>query len=123
MGEKIVITSIGIISALGQGADENVQSLKNTRPGLRHLQHLATIHAPDFLMGEVSLSNDQVAAMLNLPLGKNGFTRTCMLAMLAMREALAGIDIALLRDEPFAFINANTVGGMCSVEDMYFDFI
>jgi 3-oxoacyl-[acyl-carrier-protein] synthase-1 len=32
-------------------------------------------------------------------------------------------DKQQLQDEGFAFINANTVGGMCSVEDMYLDFL
>ena len=33
------------------------------------------------------------------------------------------MDIQLLRDEPFAFINANTVGGMSTIENVYNDFL
>jgi 3-oxoacyl-[acyl-carrier-protein] synthase-1 len=40
-----------------------------------------------------------------------------------MRELLKNVDKKLLKDNTFAFINANTVGGMCSVENMYMEFI
>lgn len=123
MAEPIVVTSIGIVSALGSGSAANIDALANARSGLRKLQHLQTIHAGEFVMGEVALSNDALSTALQLPTGLNGYTRTTLLALLAAREALEGIDLQLLRDEPFAFINANTVGGMCSVEDMYLDFI
>lgn len=123
MAEKIVFTSIGILSALGHGVDANLQALKNARSGLRHLAHLQTAHAPDFVMGEVDSNNDQLSAALGLPTGDNGYTRTTLLAITAVRELLSTVDMDLLCKEPFAFINANTVGGMCSVEDMYPDFL
>lgn len=119
MAERIVVTSLGILSALGNGIAANLQALQQQRPGLRYPQLLQTIHAGEFLLGEVPYSNDELSAMLGLPAGNNGYTRTTLLAMAAMQEVLKGIDKKELQDEGFAFINANTVGGMCSVEDMY----
>lgn len=123
MAERIVVTSLGILSALGNGIAANLQALQQQRPGLRYPQLLRTIHAGEFLLGEVPYSNDELSAMLGLPAGNNGYTRTTLLAMVAMQEVLKGIDKKELQDEGFAFINANTVGGMCSVEDMYEDFL
>ncbi len=123
MAERIVVTSLGILSALGNGVAANLQALQQQQPGLRYPQLLQTIHAREFLLGEVRYSNDELSAMLGLPTGNNGYTRTTLLAMVAMQEVLKGIDKKELQDEGFAFINANTVGGMCSVEDMYEDFL
>lgn len=123
MAERIVITSVGILSALGHGLDANLQALKASRSGLRYPQLLQTVHAAEFVLGETAMSNDELAALLGLPAGDNGYTRTTLLAMAAMQELINDVGIDLLRNEPLALINANTVGGMCSVEHMYLDFI
>ncbi|MBS1588237.1 MAG: beta-ketoacyl-[acyl-carrier-protein] synthase family protein [Bacteroidetes bacterium] len=123
MADHIVVTALGILSALGQGLPDHAQALQNNIHGLDHPQFLKTIHAPEFIMGEVKKSNDELATALHLPVGDNGYTRTTLLALTAMQQLLDQIETSLLQKETFAFINANTVGGMCSVEDMYFDFI
>lgn len=123
MADRIVITSIGILSALGLGKDAHLQALTTGNAGLQHPQYLKTVHAPEFIIGEVKMSDDELAASLNLPTGINGYTRTTLLALVAMRELLKDVDKSLLKDDSFAFVNANTVGGMCSVENMYLDFI
>lgn len=123
MPDRIVVTSIGIISALGLGRNEHLDALTTSRHGLQHPQYLNTAHAPEFIMGEVKMSDDELATSLGLPTGDNGYTRTTLLALMAMRDLLSATDRALFDKGPFAFINANTVGGMCSVENMYMDFI
>lgn len=123
MAERVVITAQGIITALGRGIDANLHALKESRSGLGYARHLQTIHASDFMLGEVDMSNDDLAGLLGLPRGDNGCTRTTLLALTAMQELLQQIPQAILQEQPFAFINANTVGGMCSVENMYGDFL
>lgn len=123
MAGRIVITATGIISALGLGIDAHKNALLHKKAGLNHPVHLSTKHAQDFLVGEVHLSNDTLAESLGLQTGDNGYTRTTLLALAAMQDLIAQIDSDLLTDNNFALINANTVGGMCSVEDMYLDFI
>ena len=123
MADRIVITSVGILSALGLGKDAHLHALTSGRTGLQHPQYLKTVHAPEFVMGEVKMSDDELATSLNLPVGDNGYTRTTLLALTAMRELLQDVNSEMFADNSFAFINANTVGGMCSVENMYFDFI
>ncbi len=122
MRDNIVITSAGIVSALGIGYKSNAEALKNGLSGLRQPQFLNTLHQ-DLLIGEVCLSNEDLADKLSISSTTVSYTRTGLLAMLAIEELLASLDIAALRKEKLAFINANTVGGMCSVEDMYLHFI
>ena len=122
MAERIVVSAMGIISALGTGVTANKDSLRKTRSGLRYPQLLQTAYAREYLMGEVELSNDDLSEMLGLPMGDNGYTRTTLLALVAMKELTNGLDRELL-EKDLAFINANTVGGMCSVENMYMEFI
>jgi len=123
MTERIVVTSAGILSALGNGLEANLDALGNARSGLRHPRILQTLHADEFVMGEVAMDNDALSALLGLPPGDNGYTRTTLLAMAALSELIGDAGIDLLRSAPLALINANTVGGMCSVEHMYLDFI
>lgn len=123
MAGRIVITGTGIISALGYGRNEQLQALRSKKAGLQHPVHLQTKHSNDFVLGEVNLSNDQLAEMLGLPTGDNGYTRTTLLALAAIKDLINTTGKAIFENTSFALINANTVGGMCSVEDMYPDFI
>lgn len=122
MAEKIVVSSVGLVTALGSGIEANMQAMRQLRSGLHHPVHLQTIHAGEFLMGEVAYSNQQMAELLQLPADHN-YSRTALLALLAMRELMSSVNAALLREEPLALINAGTVGGMCTVEDLYTEFI
>ena len=121
MAERVVVTGIGIISALGIGEKSHIASLRNPNGGVHIAEHLSSKLVPDFVLGEIDMSNDQLAQFVGLPAGDNGYTRTSLLSLAAMRDLLGNSDISILRNEPFAFINANTVGGMSKIEDIYMD--
>lgn len=121
MAEKVVITGIGIISALGTGYKAQVSALRSGSSGVKAVSILRSIHSSEFVLGEISMTNDELSAFIGLPLGDNGYTRTALLSLAAMKDLLNTVDINLLRSEPFAFINANTVGGMSKMEDIYMD--
>ena len=123
MAERVVITGVGIISALGTGKDAHISAFRTSRSGVTNVTHLKSIHAHEFVLGEIKMSNDELSEMLGLPPGDNGYTRTTLLCLAAMNDLLQTTDITLLRNEPFAFINANTVGGMSKMEDIYIDVI
>ena len=123
MAERIVVTAVGIVSALGTGIDAQLRAMRNGRSGVGKVTHLQSVYATDFVLGEVRMSNDDLAASLGLPTGDNGYTRTTLLSLLAMKDLLDSTDISLLKQEPFAFISANTVGGMCKMEDIYMDVV
>lgn len=121
MAERVVVTGIGIISALGTGIDDHVTALRQQRTGVHPISLLRTIHSNEFVLGEIKMSNDELSAYIGLPIGDNGYTRTALLSLAAMKDLLKETDIELLRSEAFAFINANTVGGMSKMEDIYAD--
>jgi 3-oxoacyl-[acyl-carrier-protein] synthase-1 len=123
MAGRIVVSAIGIVSALGKGKAANLQQLLDRQSGLRNPLLLQTAYAKEYLMGEVHLGNDELSELVGLPAGDNGYTRTALLAMVAMQELIEQTGKEILLQEPLAFINANTVGGMCAVENMYLEFV
>lgn len=121
--DRIVITATGIVTALGTGYHDHVPALRNRISGLRFPQILDTVHAPEFLIGEVRHTNQDLKGNLNIDPEAEGYTRTTLLAMTAMQDLLQQVESGVLNAEPLAFINANTVGGMCEVENLYRQFI
>lgn len=124
MEDRIVVTSVGIVSALGKGVAANREALRSGRSGLGYARHLRSIHTSSYLLGEAGHSNEELAAGLQLPANDGtAYTRTTLLALTALDELLSTVPRHLLADHSFAFVNANTVGGMCAVEDLYPQFI
>lgn len=121
--DRIVISASGIISALGCDRATQLAALRAGRSGLDYPKLLQTVHAHEFLLGEVRKSNEALKQAAGIDPAQEGFTRTTLLALSAMQELLQTIDPELLKAEPLAFINANTVGGMCEVEHLYPQFI
>ena len=111
-----------MISAIGNNVEENFRSLRAQQSGLGYTRYISTIHQNVLPVGEVKLSTGELAELAGKP-GSPEFTRTTLLGLVAMREALQSADIADPREMPAAFINASTVGGMCDTEKVYFDIL
>lgn len=122
MAERVLITGMGMVSAIGNNVEENFRSLRAQRSGLGYAQYVDTIHAGKLPVGEVKCSSEELAEMAGLT-DATGFTRTTLLGLVAMQEALFSAGIKDPRDTPAAFINASTVGGMCDTEKIYFDIL
>jgi len=119
MAERVVVTGIGIISALGIGKDAHIAALRNSTGGVCSINQLRSVHSHEFMLGEINRSNDDLSELIGLPAGDNGYTRTALLSLAGMKDLLGNIGLPLLKKEPFAFVNANTVGGMSKMEDIY----
>ncbi|UYQ91825.1 beta-ketoacyl-[acyl-carrier-protein] synthase family protein [Chitinophaga horti] len=122
MAERVFITGMGLITAIGDNVMENLRSLRLQQSALGPTRHIDTIHKDILPVAEVRHSTEQLAVMAGAP-GVQGYTRTTLLGLIAMKEALqsAGLTEA---DLPAAgFVNASTVGGMCDTEKVYFDII
>jgi 3-oxoacyl-[acyl-carrier-protein] synthase-1 len=131
---QILITGTGIVSALGNNVGETLQSLRENRSGIAPLHYLKTAHT-EFPVGEVKMTNEEMMRLLNIP--ENApTTRTALMGMLAVREALChcGLDpqspeekgipaFAGMTGKKIAFINGTTVGGMDKSEQFYLDFL
>jgi 3-oxoacyl-[acyl-carrier-protein] synthase-1 len=122
MAERVFITGIGMITAIGDNVAGNLQHLRSLRSGLGYSRHLDTIYKDVLPVGEVKHPTGSLFELAGIP-EKNGFTRTTLLGLTAMREALQHAGISDMTAVPTGFINASTVGGMCDTENVYFDII
>ncbi len=114
MAVKVLVTGLGIISALGVGVEETLRSLKEGASGIGRVNHLSTEHE-EFPVGEVVLSNSDMSRMLGAGYPTNGL-RTVLLGSIAAREAVASARLTASDLRGAAFINGTTVGGMDKTE-------
>ncbi len=113
---------MGVISAIGNSVAENHQSLKNASCGVSKAFDLfPTKYAGLLPFGQVQISTEDLQKQLQVT--DKGVTRTTLLALHALNEAIADCGIATEEIQSFdtALIGANTVGGMCLTDELYND--
>lgn len=120
MDKNIVITGEGIISAIGNDKAAVLQSLLDGRSGIVEMKHLHSSHH-ELPVGEVQLSNDEMKAMLALPIEEQT-SRTSLMGMLAVRQALAEAQFpeTAPKNRRVVLISGTTVGGM-DITEQYYD--
>ena len=120
MDKNIVITGEGIISAIGNDKAAVLQSLLDGRSGIVEMKHLHSSHH-ELPVGEVQLSNDEMKAMLALPIEEQT-SRTSLMGMLAVRQALAEAQLpeTAPKNRHVVLISGTTVGGM-DITEQYYD--
>jgi len=121
MKKDIFITGAGIISALGLGKEKTLQALQNGTSGIGSMQHLQTIHN-QFPVGEVTYSDEELREILKISKDRVT-TRTTLLGMVALQEALEQAQLQNRDNLRVAFISGTTVGGMEKSEQYYLDFL
>ena len=115
MRPKVVITGMGVVSALGVGVKANGIALMQGISGISEARYLPTEHR-EFPVGEVQLSNEELCGMLELPDGRL-YSRTHLFGAAALREALSMAN--LLEHKGLALISGTTVGGMDVTESLF----
>ena len=121
MIEPIYITGTGVVSAIGIGKAATLEALLNNRSGVGQLKYLKTEHK-EFPVGEVKLTDAEMRERLGIA-PDAVTTRTALMGMLALGEAL---DEARLTPEMLpkvGFISGTTVGGMDMSEQYYLDYL
>ncbi len=118
----IVITGAGIVSAIGVGKEETLRSLQEERSGIRPLRYLKTEHH-EFPVGEVQLTNDEMCVLLGIDPTKQPTTRTALMGMVALKEALEQASLTPDQYPQIPLISGTTVGGMDKSEQYYLDFL
>jgi 3-oxoacyl-[acyl-carrier-protein] synthase-1 len=119
MADRVFITGIGIISAIGKNTGETFASLRAGRHGIGKLSLLDTVHREELPCGEIKLSNEQLGALAGVSdLEMN--PRTALLGMIAAEEAVRNASIDP-QDKNYrtGVISASTVGGMDKTEINY----
>lgn len=121
MAEPILMTGAGIVCAIGLNKSEVLDSLCSERTGIGPIRYLKTVHQ-EFPVGEVKLSNEEMSDLLDIPCGVPT-TRTSLMGMLALDEALKESALAGVELNDAVFISGTTVGGMDKSEQFYQDFL
>lgn len=118
----IVITGAGIVSAIGIGKEQTLHSLQQQQSGIRPLHYLKTDHH-EFPVGEVQLSNDEMCSILGIDPASHPTTRTALMGMIALKEALEEARLTPDQYPQIPLISGTTVGGMDKSELYYLDFL
>ena len=108
---KIFVTGIGIVTAIGLDAEENLNSLESLTTGL------SRSNSCDLMLGEVKLSNEELIEQFQLP--AEDYSRTSLLGLLAAKEAWVNNKID--KSIRTGIISSTSVGGMDRTEKYYFD--
>jgi 3-oxoacyl-(acyl-carrier-protein) synthase len=119
---RIIITGMGLISAIGDSVIENRDSLKNERSGIGHIQFYKTAYAGKLPTAEVRHTTEELNKKL-FRIPDPTISRTSLLALYAATEAIgdSGLTAEEISSTETALVGASTVGGMCLTDELYHD--
>ncbi len=121
---RVVVTGMGIITAIGNDVSQNYDALTGRRHGVGPITILETVHRADIPAAEIKMTNEQLAARCGLP-DPELQTRSTLLGLIAAREAY---EMGIGRyggADPSAtvLISSTTVGGMDQTENHFMDYL
>ena len=117
MSQRVYITGLGMISAIGNNVPESFLSLSQSKTGIGKINHLTTRYKDEFLAGEIKLSNE---ALVDLVKDNNpALNRNSYIAMLAAKEAVINSGIDTNDGLRTGVISSTTVAGMSKTELYY----
>ncbi|MDD5570086.1 MAG: beta-ketoacyl-[acyl-carrier-protein] synthase family protein [Bacteroidales bacterium] len=122
MSDRVFVTGIGIISAIGNSSDEVLNSINLKKSGIKLSSYLDTVYKNEIPFGEVKFSNKELSEKLKINSGQI-ITRTALLGMLAAKEAINHAQIKNISEARTGLISATSVGGMDRSEIFYEEFI
>lgn len=120
MNDRICVTGVGIISAIGSNRFETLESLLKQKSGISRMRHLQSIHK-DIPVGGVRMSDKELKTACGIE-QDYVIARTTLLGILAAREACAHAKLLGANYKKLGFISGTTVGGMEKSEKYYLDF-
>lgn len=123
MTDRVVVTGIGIISAIGKNTDESLQHFRSATSGIGAITQIDTIHKTNLPVAEVKYSNRELLSLLNIANKKCNYTRTSLLGMYAAKQALESAEIHSVKEKKTGLVSANSVGGMDKSEVFYATFL
>ncbi|HEY9113502.1 MAG TPA: beta-ketoacyl synthase N-terminal-like domain-containing protein, partial [Bacteroidales bacterium] len=122
MKPRIVVSGIGIVSAIGMNAEETYNSLLEKKTGISKISILETIHRDEFVLGEIKFTNEELIKLAGLNTSEP-WTRTALLGIIAARQAFEDASLKSSDKLKTGIVSASTVGGMDRSELYYKDFL
>lgn len=121
---RVVVTGMGIITAIGNDVAENYDALLNQKHGVGKISVLDTLHKDDLPAGEVRFSNEELAEIAGIQ-APELTSRTSLLAVIAAKQAFqSGIALYGPADHTkTVLISSTTVGGMDKTEKFFNDYL
>ena len=118
---RVVVTGLGVISALGNSVTANHDSLIKGVCGITAADLIRSKYSQTLRFGEVKIEDEKFRELLSA--NDPGITRTSLLALHAITEAIAdsGVSDVALMSYDTALIGASTVGGMSQTDELYRD--
>ena len=116
---KVVVTGVGVVSALGIGVEKNLAAMRNGETGISSSPTLLrTTHK--LPVGELLMTNEQLHDELGIP-QKEHLSRTALLGILAVKEAMSCVEID--SSKRIGLVSSTSVGGMDLTEHFFEDFM
>ncbi len=119
MSNRVFVTGLGIISAIGINLETVKTAIKNGVTGLGEISWIETENKGFLPVCEVKYSNNDLKEMVNLNTDIT-ISRTTLLGLIAAKEAYTAAQLSdntLLRT---GLISANSVGGM-DLSEVFFE--
>lgn len=118
---RIVVTGLGVISALGDSVAANHRALVDGICGITSADFVRSAYAQTLRFGEVKIENETLKQRLGVT--DKGTTRTSLLALHAIEEAIRDSELSSSNVASYdtALVGASTVGGMCHTDELYHD--
>lgn len=115
---RVFVTGIGIISAIGNGIPETMNSLRNLRSGIGKLSLFNSAH-DNIPVAEVKFNNRELADRAGVANKDKIYTRNTLLALMAASQAINMAGWNNQSDRKTGAVFATTVGGMDYNEQFY----
>lgn len=122
MAQRVFITGIGIISAIGSDVSEVTASLKAMQTGIGSLTLIDSVHMDEIPVAEIKATNQEL--LDRAAPGQQGyFSRTTLLGLIAAQQAITHARLEMTAPWRTGLISATTVGGMDGTEIFYKSFL
>ncbi len=120
MSRRVFITGFGIVTSIGRNAEENLQSLIKGKYGYGRLNILDTVHRNTISACEIKIEDQELCAYAGIQ-AHEGFTRTALLGLLSVQEAISSASLSATEIQSSGLISATTTGGIREFEKYYYE--
>jgi len=116
LNSKPSVVGAGIISSIGTSWVESYHALRSAQSGIGPLSVLNSVNTNKFQVGEVKLSNEELAYRVG---SKTSIPRTALLGIHAAKEAYLHSGIRNINYWRVGIVSSTTGGGMDKSEQFY----